>query len=183
MWRLIIEFRPEGLWLEIPKQNFNTGTAEPHLFFLQDDFLLQHFDSIELVIGFELGEQDLHMSLLVSGLFSKQSSPPSRHSAVRTLHQTPLKTAHAAQICDWWKQMTMRNLTSVLILCNVKKRSDIALQSIKIGLKMWLITEKSYHIKGLVDSSCETLLWCHFLFSCFPVPLTRWCSSNFKRPQ
>lgn len=42
-----------------------------HLFFLQDDFLLQHFDGVEFVVGFELGEQDLHEGLLVSGLFGK----------------------------------------------------------------------------------------------------------------
>lgn len=39
---------------------YSSGVLGTHLFFLQDDFLLQHFDSVELVGGFELGEQDLH---------------------------------------------------------------------------------------------------------------------------
>lgn len=49
----------------------NTGTA--HLFFLQDDFLLQHFDGVEFIVCSELGEQDLHEGLFVSGLFGKHS--------------------------------------------------------------------------------------------------------------
>lgn len=81
-----MEFRMKKAVIINNKTKHEYRTAEPHLFFLQDDFLLQHFDSVELVICFELGEQDLHMSLLVSGLFSKQSSPALQHSAVRTLH-------------------------------------------------------------------------------------------------
>lgn len=38
--------------------------APPHLFFLQDDLLLQHFDGVEAAIRFMLGEQDLHKGLL-----------------------------------------------------------------------------------------------------------------------
>lgn len=53
-----------------------------HLFFLQDDFLLQHFDCVELVVRLVLGEQHLHEGLFVSGLFGKRTvapqSPPSR---------------------------------------------------------------------------------------------------------
>lgn len=136
------------------KENFISGTADPHLFFLQDDFLLQHFDSIEFVIGFELGEQDLHLSLLVSGLFSKQPSPPFRHSAVRTLHQTPLRTAHTAQICDRWKQKILRNLRRLLILYDVRKVWHCIAVS-KNRTNIWLLTDKSNHMKSLLDSSCE----------------------------
>lgn len=45
----------------------NARHAGAHLFFLQDDFLLQHFDGVEFAVGFELGEQDLHGGWFVSG--------------------------------------------------------------------------------------------------------------------
>lgn len=55
--------------------------AKVHLFFLQDDFLLQHFDGVELVVRLVLGEQHLHEGLFVSDLFGKHSVVPlSRHS-------------------------------------------------------------------------------------------------------
>lgn len=39
--------------------------SPPHLLFLQDDFLLQHFDGVEAAIRFMLSEQDLHEGLFV----------------------------------------------------------------------------------------------------------------------
>lgn len=65
------------LWEKINKneetdnQKVECCDSRAHLFFLQDDFLLQHFDGVEFVVGFELGEQDLHEGLFVSGLFGK----------------------------------------------------------------------------------------------------------------
>ena len=66
--------------------------SRAHLFFLQDDFLLQHFDGVEFVVSFELGEQDLHGGLFVSGLFGKHSAPPSRNTAVKTLQPQTVET-------------------------------------------------------------------------------------------
>lgn len=60
--------------------------AKVHLFFLQDDFLLQHFDGVELVVRLVLGEQDLHEGLFVSRLFGKHGVAPL---------SAPLETLHA----------------------------------------------------------------------------------------
>ena len=92
-------------------------SCRAHLFFLQDDFLLQHFDSVELVVGFELGKQDLHEGLFVSGLFGKHSVG----HCPGTLHHSPVRTVHTTQICDLWKQMILGNLRSVLIQRRKKK--------------------------------------------------------------
>lgn len=101
-----------------------------HLFFLQDDFLLQHFDCVEFIVCFELGEQDLHEGLFVSVLFSKHSLSTS--TALRTLHQNPVGTTHPAQIRDLWKQMILGNLRSVLI--QKKKNRPAACKHYKFGL-------------------------------------------------
>lgn len=58
-----------------------------YLFFLEDDLLLQNFDCVELVVGFQLCKQDLHDGWLISGLFSKHFAPASQHNGVRTFHQ------------------------------------------------------------------------------------------------
>lgn len=75
---LIIDFveenckaRKEQLSLKMDRHVISTLTLGAHLFLLQDDFLLQHFDGVEFVVGFELGEQDLREGLFVSGLFGK----------------------------------------------------------------------------------------------------------------
>lgn len=47
-----------------------------YLLFLQNDFLLQHFDGVELVVRLVLSEQDLHEGLFVSGLFGKHGVAP-----------------------------------------------------------------------------------------------------------
>lgn len=87
-----------------------------HLFFLQDDFLLQHFDGVELVVRLVLGEQHLHEGLFVSGLFGKHGvAPLSRHS--RRYNPPPQKKGEelATQTTEPWKQMRLWNRRSALI--------------------------------------------------------------------
>lgn len=45
-----------------------------------------------------LGKQDLYGGSLVSALFSKQSAPPSQHSAFRILHESSARSTDMSSV-------------------------------------------------------------------------------------
>lgn len=80
-----------------------------YLFLLEDDFLLQHFDGVELVVRLVLGEQHLHEGLFVSGLFGKHgAAPPSSRSGHYIKNPSGKEhRMHPTQMRYLWKQMTL----------------------------------------------------------------------------
>lgn len=137
----------------------NTGTA--HLFFLQDDFLLQHFDSVEFIVCSELGKQDLHEGLFVSGLFGKHSLR--HHHCSRDITRKPLweqRTQHRYVICGnrWYWE--------IWEVCwyKKKKRCVTTLQPVNTSLTL-KYRQRREIIKSLLYSSFETFL-CFLVFCC-----------------
>lgn len=45
-----------------------------------------------------LGKQDLYGGSLISALFSKQSAPPSQHSAFRILHESSARSTDMSSV-------------------------------------------------------------------------------------
>lgn len=100
----------------IPLLMRNADKEKKYLFFLEDDFLLQHFDGVELAVGFVLGKQDLHDGFLVSGLFCKYLAPASWCTLVsgHFIKHKKIKAMHAAKLGDVWKQLIRGEKKQVL---------------------------------------------------------------------